>query len=194
MAASWLAAAPPEEIDAGPVRLRRWHVEDAPVLARLVTDNLEYLRPWMAWASQAPTEAQERELLQRAHALWERLLVFAFGVAMPGAGLVGGMTMQAAPQSPGTLELGYWIAAACTGRGYATACAAALTDAGFALAGVERVEIRCDAGNQASVAVPRKLDFRLVDVVDRERAAPGHTGRGLVWAVTSAEWAAGRAR
>lgn len=187
MAATWLEAAPPDEIDAGPVRLRRWRMEDAADLARLVTDNLEHLRPWVAWARSAPTEEEERVFLERAGAMWERRALFTFAVAPPGGGPVGGMLL-ATQQGPGTMEIGYWMAAAQTGRGYATAASRALTDAAFALPGVERVEIRCDEANQPSAAVPRKLGFHLVDVIDREPRAPAHTGRGMIWAVARDDW------
>jgi RimJ/RimL family protein N-acetyltransferase len=190
MAATWLDEAPPEEIDAGPVRLRRWRLDDAGDLARLVTDNLEHLRPWVSWAKGASTEAEQRLFLERASAMWDRRLVFGYAVAPTGARPVGGMLLGTL-QGAGVMEIGYWMAAASTGRGYATAASRALTDAAFALPDVERVEIRCDEANGASAAVPRKLGYRLVDVIDREPLAPAHTGRGMIWAVARAEWPPG---
>jgi RimJ/RimL family protein N-acetyltransferase len=191
--ASWLEAAPPEEIDAGPVRLRRWRVEDAGLLLRLVTANLEHLRPWMPWAQDPPAEADEREFLGRMRQAWERRSDFGFLVERPGdgpeAGPAGGMGLHTR-QGEGTLEIGYWIAAASTGRGYATAGARALTDAAFALPGVERVEIRCDEANRPSAAVPRRLGFRLVEVYSRQAVAPAESGRGMIWAVERGEWPA----
>lgn len=187
MAATWLDATPPEEIDAGPVRLRRWRLDDAGDLARLVTDNLEHLRPWVSWARTAPTEAEERAFIERASAMWDRRLIFGYAVVPHGAGPAGGMLLGSL-QGAGTMEIGYWMAAACTGRGYATAASRALTDAAFALPGVERVEIRCDEANAPSAAVPRKLGYRLVDVIEREPLAPAHTGRGMIWAVAREEW------
>ena len=187
----WLEAAPPEEIDAGPVRLRRWRVEDAGLVARLVTANLDHLRPWMPWAQQAPDEAEERDFLERMEAAWERRSDFGFAVELPDVGPAGGMGLHTR-QGPGTLEIGYWIAAASAGRGYATAGARALTDAAFALAGVDRVEIRCDEANVASAAVPRRLGYRLLEVYGRAASAPAETGRGMIWAVERAEWLARR--
>lgn len=189
---SWLRAAPPEEIDAGTVRLRRWRVEDAALLTRLVTANLEHLRPWMPWAQQPPTGAEQVEFLGRTQEAWERRSDFGFAVVLPEVGPAGGMGLHTR-QGPGTLEVGYWIAAASTGRGYATAGARALTDAAFALPGVDRVEIRCDQANVASAAIPRRLGFRLLEVYPRQSVAPGETGRGMIWAIERGEWpAAGR--
>ena len=42
---------PAETLTHGQVTLRRWHAGDAPVVLRLVTESLEHLRPWMAWAA-----------------------------------------------------------------------------------------------------------------------------------------------
>jgi RimJ/RimL family protein N-acetyltransferase len=187
--ASWLASAPPDDIDAGPVRLRRWRVEDAAALVRLVTANLEHLRPWMPWAQDPPAESEEREFLGRMEGAWERRSDFGFAAVAPDAGPVGGLGLHTR-QGPGTLEISYWIAADRTGRGYATAGARALTDAAFALPGVERVEIRCDEANRASAAIPRRLGYRLVDVISRQAVAPAETGRGMVWAVERGEWPA----
>jgi RimJ/RimL family protein N-acetyltransferase len=185
--AFWLESAPSDEIDAGPVRLRRWRVEDAGLLVRLVSANLEHLRPWMPWAQEPPTEAEERDFLDRMRNAWERRSDFGFAVEAPDVGPVGGMGLHTR-QGPGTLEIGYWIAASCTGRGYATAGARALTDAAFALPGVDRVEIRCDEANRASAAIPRRLGFRLLEVYPRQATAPAETGMGMIWAVEREEW------
>jgi RimJ/RimL family protein N-acetyltransferase len=184
---SWLAAAPPDEIEAGPARLRRWRAQDAGLLVRLVTENLEHLRPWMPWAQRPPTEAEEREFLERMEHAWEGRSDFGFGLVLPEAGTVGGVGLHTR-QGEGILEVGYWIAAARTGRGYVTAAARALTDAAFALPGVDRVEIRCDEANRASAAVPRRIGFRLLEVYPRRAIAPGETGMGMIWAVEREEW------
>jgi RimJ/RimL family protein N-acetyltransferase len=184
---SWLRAAPPEAIDAGPVRLRRWRVADAAVVAGIVTENLEHLRPWMPWAQAPPSEQEEREFLSRMRGLWERRSDFGFAVELPDAGPIGAMGLHAR-QGLGTLEIGYWLAAARTGQGYVTAGARALTDAAFALPDVERVEIRCDESNRASAAVPRRLGYRLIEVYARQPVAPAETGRGMIWAIERGEW------
>ena len=59
----------------------------------------------------------------------------------------------------GALEIGYWIRASQAGRGFATEVAAALTRVTFEMDGLERVEVRVDPANDASLAIPRKLGF-----------------------------------
>jgi RimJ/RimL family protein N-acetyltransferase len=65
-----------------------------------------------------------------------------------------------------------------TGRGYATACTRALTQAGLALSDVVRVEIHTDEANAISAAIPRGLGYQL-DRVDEvgPPEAPAHSGR-----------------
>lgn len=178
---SWLEAQPADQIDAVVVRLRRWGVEDVDVLFRLVSDNLEHLRPWMPWAREVSLNEQ-RAFLVHLQETWEQRTDFGYAVTLPDSRPIGSMGLHARA-GPGTLEIGYWIGSAHTGRGYATAAAGALTRAALALPGVERVEIRCDVANKASAAVPRKLGFTLVEVVTRHAAAPAETGRGMIWAV-----------
>jgi RimJ/RimL family protein N-acetyltransferase len=185
----WLRAAPPDEIDAGPVRLRRWQPADAEEITRLVGENVDHLRPWMPWAQQAPSLAEEREILERFALAWDARTDFGYAVRLPDGASIGGIGLHTR-QGPGILEIGYWIAAAHANRGYTTAAAGALARTAITLPGVERVEIRCDEANLASAAVPRKLGFQLVEVYARPPSAPGELGRGMIWAVRRGEWPA----
>lgn len=185
--ASWLGAAPPEDLDAGAVRLKRWKVGDAELVAKLVTENLDHLRPWMPWAQRAPTVDEQRAFLEQMRQAWDEHSDFAYGVTLPTGEAIGAVGLHRR-RGPGALEIGYWVGVAHCGRGYATAGARALTQAAFDLAGVARVEIRCDEANRASAAVPAKLGYRLVEVVDRRATTPGETGREMVWAVRRQDW------
>ena len=59
----------------------------------------------------------------------------------------------------GIFEIGYWIRASRAGEGLCTEATAALTRAGFEVCEIDRIEIRVDPGNAASLAIPRKLGF-----------------------------------
>ena len=157
---SWLRSPPPDQIDAGSVRLRRWRSEDAEVLTRLVTDNLEYLRRWMPWAQQQPTLDSQRAFISRMQKEWEDFTNFGYAITLPPGELIGGVGLHTR-QGAGTLEIGYWIAGPHTRRGYATAASRALTERALALPGVEAVEIHCDEGNDASAAIPSKTRLSL---------------------------------
>ena len=172
---------PPELIDAGPMVLRRYVPEDALALAEAVNASLEHLRPWMPWAQSLATVGSMTAFIEQATSAASAGTEFQYGMFdHGGTGVVGGCGLHARGD-PGSLDIGYWVHVDHLRRGIATASAAALSRAALALPGVERVEIHCDAANLASAAVPRKLGFRLARVEERPRAAPGESGRRMVW-------------
>lgn len=89
---------------------------------------------------------------------------------------------------PGGLEIGYWVHVAHTGRGVATAAAAAITAAAFTLPGIDRVEIHHDVLNLASGRVPAKLGYTDTGTgPSAAELAPGDSGTSRVWRITRAD-------
>ncbi|GAA1143348.1 RimJ/RimL family protein N-acetyltransferase [Kitasatospora gansuensis] len=178
---------PPELIALpGGVSLRRRGLADADPLNAAVVANLDHLRPWMAWAAEAPTPELSRELAQAGVTAWDEGTDFMYLVGLddrPGS-VVGAFGLHGRI-GPGALEIGYWVSADHTRRGIATAAAARLTEVALALPGVTRVEIHCDEGNQPSAAVPERLGYRLDRTIDYTPTAPAETGRKLIWVRTA---------
>ena len=181
-------AAPPAEIDAPPVVLRRHRRQDLPDLVEAVTSSLDHLRPWMPWASADPLEAALDEFLAGSVGQFDRDENIQYAVWDDATGkLVGGVGLH--PRlGPGRIEIGYWVRAGWLRRGIATAAARALTTTALALPGVEEVHIHCDEANGPSAAVPRRLGFTLLRIVDDEVAAPAETGRSMEWAIRREAW------
>lgn len=174
---------PPELIALpGGVSLRRRALADADALNAATVTNLHHLRPWMEWAASAPTVEHSRELAQAGVTAWDDGTDFMYlaGLNVQPGSVVGAFGLHGRI-GPGALEIGYWVDAAHTGRGIATAAAASLTEAALALPGITRVEIRCDEGNLPSAAIPRRLGYRLDRTVDYTPTAPAETGRKLIW-------------
>ena len=55
---------------------------------------------------------------------------------------------------PGALDIGYWLRTSETGRGTMTEAVRALANEALSLAGVDRVEIHCDAANDRARPSP----------------------------------------
>ena len=177
---SWSPAGrPPAELAAPPVRLRGWQLGDLASLEGELERSRAHLAYWLVWAA-GTDRASVAAYLLAAEAAFQARTDFAYAVLDAGGALAGGAGLHAR-RGPGTLEIGYWIAADRTRLGYATAAARALTAAGLALDGVDRLEIHCDEANLASAAVPRKLGYRLDRVVEKPPQAPGETGRTQEW-------------
>jgi ribosomal-protein-serine acetyltransferase len=172
--------------DAGALVVRRWRVEDAPLMHDAVTESIEHLRPWMPWIADEPvTVEQRRERIAGWRTQWDdgdRV----YGMFV-GETVVGGCGLH--PRiGPGGLEIGYWVRVGRTGRGYATQAARQLTDIAFATPGIDRVEIRHDATNTASSRVPAKLGYVRVEDLHRPPVAPAETGVDHVWRMTRDAW------
>jgi RimJ/RimL family protein N-acetyltransferase len=98
-------------------------------------------------------------LLRRFRGNFDRGEDFVYGIFSRNETEVVGGTGLHPSVGEGAFEIGYWIRASRVGEGLATEAAAALTRVAFELCGVDRVEIRVEPANAASVAVPRKLRY-----------------------------------
>jgi len=181
--------AAPERIDlgGGPV-LRRCHPADADALYLAIVESREHLWPWTPWVTRANLE-EERAVLVRWEEQWDAGGELQYGLFV--GPLAVGSTALIPRIGPGGLEIGYWVHAAHTRRGYATSAAAALTSVAFTLPGIEMVEIHHDRANLASEGVPRKLGFVLVGEHPRPSSsppAPADSGISRTWRMTRDRW------
>jgi RimJ/RimL family protein N-acetyltransferase len=170
--------------------VRTWRPEDVPLLHEAVLDSLDHLRPWMPWIAGEPLTLAERvrlvETWARQQELGDRVFgMFVGGIAVGSCGLHPRL-------GPGGLEIGYWVRAGHTGRGYATRAARMLTDLCFADEAISHIEIHHDVANTASGRVPAKLGYTYVGDVTRPVQAPSETGVQSVWRARRDEWLARR--
>ena len=174
--------APPERVDAGPVVLRRVRASDAIAIAAAVGASLDYLQPWMPWATaEAADRRSQLARVAEADQNWEAGLGYVYSVLTADLGtLVGEVALHRRPADD-SIEMGYWITASQAGLGYATSAGRALTLVALALPGVSRVEIHCDAANAPSAAIARKLGYRLDRIEERRPETPGESGRLMIW-------------
>jgi RimJ/RimL family protein N-acetyltransferase len=186
------------------VVLRRMQPDDAGNLATVVGESLEHLRPWMPWATkEAADHRAQLARINEAAELWETGTDYIYGIfaAQGPDGRASGPGGDRADDEDagdedgalvGTIglhrrvgediaEIGYWIAAGQTRRGYGTAAARAVTSIAVALPGVRQVQIHCDEANVASAGIPRKLGYRLDRIEPHEPEAPGEQGHRMIW-------------
>ncbi len=140
--------------------IRCWEPRDAPLLADAIDTSLDHLRPWMPWAHDEPRSLQDRiDLLRGFRGRFDLGEDFVYGVfGRSEREAVGGSGLHTRA-GDGALEIGYWIRASSVGHGYGREAAAALTRVAFGVCGVDRVEIRVDRDNAASLSIPRALGF-----------------------------------
>lgn len=172
--------------EGGEIVLRRNRSGDAERLAAAVGESLEHLRPWIPWASaDAATVSGQRRAIGEVEALGDSGPNAVYVIlAKPDDVLVGSCGLYRRVGARG-IEIGYWIRAGHTRRGYATAATRALLRIAWALPDIDRVEIHCDEANVASQAIPRRLGFRLDRVEHQPVTAPGESGQHMIWILES---------
>lgn len=175
-------ALPAEIVPCRAGRLTRIREADGAAVAAAVGESLDHLRPWLSWATEAAAEVSAQIVRCReAEQMWTRGSDFIYVLRPADGDAVLGTFGLHRRLGPGAIELGYWVHVAHTGRRYATAAAAALTDTALALADVDRIEIHTDEANPASAAIPQRLAFRLDRVEPHPLAAPAESGRRQIW-------------
>lgn len=151
---------PPYLIQTRRLTIRCWDPHDAPLLKDALDTSLDHLVPWMPWAADEPKPVEEKaELLRLFRGRFDLGEDFVYGIfARDESEVIGGSGLHTRI-GPGALEIGYWIRASHVRQRYALETTAALTAAAFRICGVDRVEIRIDPTNEASLGIPRRLGF-----------------------------------
>ncbi len=152
----------PHSFDTARLTIRCPLPGDGEALNTAVLASLDELRPWMPWAKNAPTLADSESYVRNAHASFLKredlpLLLFLKGTNT----LIGGSGLHRMDWSVPRFEIGYWLRTGYTHQGYMSEAVAAITDFAFYTLGAKRVEIRCDANNVRSAAIPQRLGFTL---------------------------------
>lgn len=151
-------------------------------LAVVVTQSLSHLRPWMAWAQDAPS-AESAELVVRrmqADFIARRDLTWQLYARRPDgrAGrLLGGTGLHRMDWSVRRFEIGYWIRPEAAGQGHVSEAVRLLTALAFDRLAARRLEIRCDTRNLRSRAVAERCGFELEGVLRRDALGVDGTPR-----------------
>ena len=173
---------PPEVLSTRDLVIRRYRSEDATALHESITTSFDHLRPWMEWIKYEPLSVEQREtLISEWNSRWQEGSEFTMGVFMND--LLIGSTGLHFRGEPDVVEIGYWIDARYTRRGFARQIVDVLTELAFALwPNVGRVEIHVDINNEASNLVAERSGFQKHETSHRAPRAPGEQGLLVHWA------------
>ncbi|HEX6599709.1 MAG TPA: GNAT family N-acetyltransferase [Gemmatimonadaceae bacterium] len=163
------ADALPRELRTERLLIRSWRGDDASELRPILLANQDHLKRWIPdYVYTAPPLPQLVERLDRFAAKFSAALEFRYALRDAATGrIVGGMSLF--PRDAGArvqlaladrVELGYWLDAAATGRGFVTEGVGALLDAAArTFPWMRLAEIHCHVENAPSNAVPKRLGF-----------------------------------
>jgi len=166
----------PTEIRTARLTLRPWHPDDAPLLAPILETNWNHLGPWIPRRIAEPAAIPVlAERLSGFAANFASDLEWRYAMLSSDERTVLGEVALFPRAETGRVpyvdadraEIGYWLRSDMTGRGFVSEAVRAVLDVASSLSKVSRVEIRCDARNLPSAAVPRRLGFALESTVPK---------------------------
>lgn len=161
-------ATPPYRIETDRLVIRCYEPGDAPLLKVAVDASIEHLLPFMPWARFEPQSLEQKvELLRAFRGQFDADENYIYGIFSRDASeLLGGSGFHKRGNE-GSLEIGYWVAAAAIGQGIATEATAVQTRAAIELCGLHRIDIQVEPDNERSLKIPRKLGFTLEGTLRR---------------------------
>jgi len=168
---------PPTQIHTRRLLIRPWRQDDAEQLLPILEANRAHLGPWIPRHVAEPIPRPELETrLSGFAADFAAARSFRYALLTPDESAILGEVDLLPRTALGRVpyaeadrgEIGYWLRADHTGKGYATEAASALTAAALALPHIDHVEIRCDPRNAASAAIPQRLGYRLAETLVNE--------------------------
>ena len=171
----------PIEIRTERLGLRPWRAADAEALHAILVANYEHLAPWIP--ARVATPAVVPLLAERLAAFgaefdadreWRFAMLTSDERTILGEvdlfprSAAGRVALPDADRA----EIGYWIRADETGRGLVTEAVLAIIDVARRTGRFTHLEIRCDARNAPSAAVPKRLGFELATTIVEPTASP----------------------
>jgi ribosomal-protein-serine acetyltransferase len=138
-------------------------VKDAGEMFALIDSNRHYLRRWLPFVDLTQEENDSVLFLSAVAAedQMEKNPVYIIRFHGELAGLVG---FKDTDQDNLRTEIGYWLAERFQHRGIMTSSVRTLINFAFEELRLNRIQIRCAVGNNASKQIPRRLGFRLEGV------------------------------
>jgi ribosomal-protein-serine acetyltransferase len=140
------------------LELRLLEERHAPAVFALVDEDRGDLREWLGWVDASKTEEDTRAFIRAALERFASNTGITAGIWFQErfAGVIGTHRIDWLNRS---VELGYWLGSSFRGRGIMTDSCRCLLQHAFHELELNRVEIRCAAGNARSRRVPGRLGF-----------------------------------
>lgn len=133
-------------------------VHHAADLASLVTRNIEHLRTYLPAVADLSTEEAATSHLIAAEARAADGEIFEWHL-FAGENLCGSIRLRDIDQGDRKAKIGYFIGSQFAGRGIVTSAVRAVLAYCFGPLGLNRIELRCAAGNERSKRVAERLGF-----------------------------------
>jgi RimJ/RimL family protein N-acetyltransferase len=138
------------------ITIRCYQEDDANALYAAARESTAEVYPWLPWCHAGYTLTEAQEWVKSRAILFKEAAEFDFA-AVDGEGrYLGGCALNHINVVDRVANLGYWVRTSAAGRGVATEIVRQLAEFAFTRTNLERLEIICSVGNEASRRVAEK--------------------------------------
>lgn len=169
--------------------LRVFAEEDAASLFLLTDQNRAYLRQWLPWLDSTRSVADSLAFILDELARYKTNRGFSCGIWYQGQ-LVGSIGFHDINWKESKVEIGYWLSASFQGKGLMTHACCAMIDYAFNILHLKQVDIRCATGNSRSRAIPQRLGFQEIGLVQQAEWLYDHFVDLIVYSMWAETWQA----
>jgi RimJ/RimL family protein N-acetyltransferase len=189
-----LALKLPTHIVGSRIALLAYQDGDAQTMFDLTQRNRDMLEHWMYWAAGMRTLESFHDWVASTQQDWRERKEFCFGIvpieqfSQGKRAIVGGVSLFNANWAVPSFEVGYFLDRAQHGNGLVSEAIQLLVNYGFTELHAKRVWASCDANNQASEAVMKRVGMQLEGRLRNDRLTPkGELRDTLVYSVLVGE-------
>ncbi|MDR0959895.1 MAG: GNAT family N-acetyltransferase [Propionibacteriaceae bacterium] len=143
--------------------LRPVTILDAEEVYAVMDRNREHLRRWLPFADIASVEDERAAIAVQAQR-WAELRSLMAVLVLDGK-IIGSAGLPTINRETKSIEIGYWLDEAHTGKGYVTKTVRVLERMAFEELGAERVHIGASVHNARSRAVAERLGYKLEGII-----------------------------
>ncbi|MCP3028912.1 GNAT family N-acetyltransferase [Halobacillus sp. A5] len=159
----------PHEFETQRLHIRLPLPGDGKKVYQAIQASLHEIKPWLPFAQHDQTEEETEVNIRHAHINFlKREDLRMLGFHKETGELVCSTGLHRMNWDVPKFEIGYWVDSRYSGKGYTTEAVDGLTRFAFRELHAKRVEIRCDAINHRSRAIPAKLNFQLEGILRNE--------------------------
>jgi len=169
------------------VYLRVLEERHAPAVFAVVDRERAHLREWLPWVDMTTEVQHTLNFIKTSLQQFASNDGFSAGI-WSGDEFIGGIGTHKIDWLYRKVEIGYWIAQKCEGRGIVTDACRAMIEHAFHEWKLNRVEIHCAAGNQKSCAIPKRLGFQFEGVLREAQLVNGEYLDINVYAMLARDW------
>jgi ribosomal-protein-serine acetyltransferase len=177
------------DLSDGFVAIRRFRMEDVPLLFAAARESINELSPWLPWCHENYSVDETTGFVATRDAEWEKGENYDFAIVHVENGVfLGGVGLNDVKRINKCANLGYWVRTGCTRRGIAPTAARLIARFGLRELDFKRLEIIAATGNKASQRVAEKAGAKREGILRNRMWLHGTSHDAVVYSLVAEDF------